>query len=117
MSAPSLAHSSGTGRILNRLSRSYLRFGGPRRLPAFQLTRWKPPNGHVSFSDTAAVCAPHGCVYRLDSTSVGKRPPLGQTRGRLVPFSLTAALATCAPTEACPVTDLIAAMTATGSAF
>lgn len=71
----------------------------------------------------SAACASHGRVYRLDLTSMGKRSPQGQTRGHLVPFSLTTTYGRCRHTRthtltgACPITDLIAAMTATGSAF
>lgn len=122
---------------------------GPSPPPTLQLSRWNEPSGHMSFSHTAdsrskcrtrcpteciasavsvsggvsqsAVCASHGCVYRLDLTSMGKRSPLGQICGRLVPFSLTTTLGrhthTHTLTGACPITDLIAAMTATGLAF
>ena len=129
------------------------RIWGPSPLSTFQLTCWTspaviwafavlqtcgpnvpysaPPNASRLLSglrgvSQSAVCASHGCVYRLDLTSMEKRSPLGQICGRLVPFSLTTTVGryTHARTRtrthtlagACPITDLIAAMTATGLA-
>lgn len=40
----------------------------------------------------SAVCVSHGCVYRLDLTSMRKQSPLGQICGCLVPFRLTTTL-------------------------